>query len=113
METKDFCIGFLIGMIEGEGCIAKVSYTVKGKTYIYPQIVIENTDKELLEKCIDCLNTLNITSHIYYNKHKENHPGWKNSWRLVIIGKGNIQKIIALYSYKSQKLKKLLELNKY
>ncbi|MCX6815352.1 MAG: LAGLIDADG family homing endonuclease [Candidatus Aenigmarchaeota archaeon] len=113
METRDFCIGFLIGMIEGEGCIAKISHTIKGKTYVYPQIVIENTDKQLLEKCITCLASLDITVHLYYNKHKENHPNWKNSWRLVILGKKNMNKVVSFYSYKSQKFEKLIELNKY
>jgi hypothetical protein len=53
---NDLELGWLIGIIDGEGCLTIRHHTYDTKkfgkrTSFYPQLVVANTDKELVERC--------------------------------------------------------------
>jgi len=98
-ETNGFDLGFVVGMIEGEGCINSSSHDG------YPVVNIEicNTDRCLLEKCQEVLG-----GNIHTRKELtiSRHP--KKIYRLLTSGAYTkfTETILSLYPYLLSEKKK-------
>lgn len=75
--VSDFEIGWLAGIIEGEGSIVLpihkrvVGKTEKGRRQnlrVTPRIIITNTDKALIEKCVSILDRFGVGKWVRHTK---------------------------------------------
>jgi len=86
-ERQIFDIGWLVGLIDGEGCfsLSKIKTgKLKRADYIYPQIVVSSTSPEITAKTHQVLRNLGIASHtVYYPKVGSPH---KPVWSVRIAG---------------------------
>ena len=105
--NNEFMKGFIVGIIEGEG---HISYSVPSAR----QIIITNTDLNLLITTKQFLNFLNISCSIKeYNKDTiKKHPHWNKAFRIFITHRENFEKLYSLYTgidtRKKSELHKLL-----
>lgn len=77
MATKTADIGYLAGIIDGEGCIQLRDNHNKGKRF-YPRVTVKMTDLDVLEKCQQ------ITGAGIINTIKNVPEGHKPQWRWEI-----------------------------
>ena len=73
--TSQFEIGFMVGLIEGEGCIKHFRHSSQHGHYRsrYPSLSIVNTDLDLLEYAKKILDELGVSAI-----HKVNLPEMSN-----------------------------------
>lgn len=68
-ELLQFKLGWLIGMIEGEGLVGLYKGSAgkhrKNSDYYRPVIKIYNTDEQLIARCHQYLTELNVPHYIY------------------------------------------------
>lgn len=88
--------GFLIGLIEGEGCIKHFRHSSRHGKYKtrFPSLSISNSDMDLLEFAKNIFDKIGIHSHIF-NVHVAgdgegtNHACRKNTYELRVVGYKN------------------------
>ncbi len=94
--TKEQKISYLRGLADGEGWPAFYrDKTTRGhhkQGYANNRsICISNTDLQLLEKAQQLLESLGIISKIYKDSVAGTRKATKDSWKLTILGKENMQ----------------------
>ena len=111
MEISDeYKYGFLVGIIEGEGCVS-IQKLGKKKHCISGQIVIVNTDKNLINIIDEILRSLNFKYSIR-NHHTVDYikkTGNKEAWRIVITNRIDFEKLLPYYRIEGSIKKKKLE----
>lgn len=93
LERQSFDLGWLIGIIDGEGCftLSSVRKTPKGMATAYhPRIQITNTNIRIIEKAKGVLSTLGLTCYIYTRFPKIGRP----YYRLEIAGLKRVKKLM-------------------
>ncbi len=112
-ERLDFEIGYLLGIIDGEGHYGlKPEWNKQRKRYFYPEVVIANSNPEIITKCSETLKKLEIPHYIYTPKRhrKEKIP----VTRILIKGMKRINKFCqVLGQYPSAKLLQLNTLKEF
>ena len=88
-----FNIGYLLGIIDGEGTIslAKCKGYKKGTFKISPLISITNTDKRITDLCINALNLINIPHFITSSQKTKSN---KIIYKIIIGGLKRVDKFI-------------------
>jgi len=69
--VNDFEIGWIAGLIEGEGSICLHIHKRNGRSQnirVTPRVIVTNTDKEMIEKYINILDRLNIGKWVRHTK---------------------------------------------
>ena len=93
---NDFERGFIVGMIEGEGTITLSCGWHKGKNHIsvtmHPVVNVNNTSKELIDKCNLILNGSMYASRKYSKKRK---PYYRTEIHSIHKTKSFLELIIA------------------
>lgn len=83
-----FKIGWLVGMIEGEGCITlSKSGKVKNKigNKLSPYISITNTDKRLIDRAIEIVKSFDLPFYLDQRKYN-NGLKWKDRFTIQVYG---------------------------
>lgn len=112
-QERLFDIGYLLGIIDGEGCCQfGYKYLYKGCKVFSPRITIFNTNPNILQKIKDSLDNLEVSYYFFTIKlyGKAKWPGW----RIEIHGLKNIKKLTdMLLQYPSGKNERLQVLNDF
>jgi hypothetical protein len=89
MNCSQFELGWLAGIVDGEGSITIVK---RAKSFV-PQVKMSNTSKKLIDKYCEILDKLDI-SYQCYGKHKEGNR--KYQWDVSVDGRPRVLKFILL-----------------
>lgn len=91
-ERRTFQLGWLVGLIEGEGCItlnrSGVTKTNFG-TKISPYLSITNTNDKLMQKAVEVIKSLGLPFHLTMRK---------GVIRIEIWGQGRVKKWLEMIS---------------
>jgi len=84
-QTNSFRIGWIVGILEGEGWfILDKMWNWNKKWHIYkPMIGMNNTDETIIKQTDDILTEWKVGHHI--TKRNMKYP-WKDQWQLIIFG---------------------------
>src|SRR3990167_7858893 len=127
--VSDVEIGWLCGIIDGEGSICLQINKRKNRTQVLrvtPKVIISNTDKGIVEQTANILRKMGIGRYVTHtspnnSKHVSERGLVKNSYkditRIVVSGMKRVQRILGLiqdnlYGDKKQKailLKKFVD----
>jgi len=104
MNLTDFELGWLIGIIEGEG-------TIFVERYGYPRIKVSMTDKDTIIKVASLLQS----SMVKDDWHKRHYPQKQIQWKTSISGVKAAKWIRLIYPFMSKRRQKQIEkaLKKY
>ena len=90
-ERLLFEIAWLVGIIEGEGCIG-VCNNVSGKYRVHsPRISITNSDIELINACVVILKSLGLAYHV---GRKTRQKEFRNCWNITIMGHKRVKRFL-------------------
>lgn len=95
---KDHNLGYISGIIDGEGFVGFTNYKRPGRPsnnnniQIRPEISISNTNKGLMEYVVKIIENITGNNHNYYTKKEV--PGNKPIHELKIRNKDSLLKII-------------------
>lgn len=89
----DFDIGWLVGIIEGEGCFV-LSQDKRRPNLYNVKVQVESTDYDVILKLHNLVGG-NILESNYPSKFKH-FPNAKNSWRWTVSTKIKVKEIIEL-----------------
>lgn len=98
-QVTDFDLGWLVGIIDGEGCFSlNESNSWGGRyTYILPAVYIVNTKDSIIDKAASILKRLNIPHYVQVMTRAKHQ---KPAKRLNINGFKRVQKFLeVLASY--------------
>ena len=113
-ERLLFYIGYILGMIDSDGCcILKAKRRLKnGIRHFTPEIIINNTDYEIISKVKEALQELNLPFHIWEPKCHGKEK--RHIYRLHISGIKRIKNVTdILLEFPSGKKDRLQVLNDY
>jgi intein/homing endonuclease len=82
-QVTEFELGWLIGIIDGEGCYTLVRTTPNGNMKLTPAIKIVNTNDEIIEEICMILRKLGVAYYIYAAWRTGNR---KPAKRIEILG---------------------------
>lgn len=85
-------LGWVAGILEGEGCFTPSRQRVKGKQYTYARIQLNMTDEDVIRRFRDTVGTGNLHGPRSY----PNHPTWKPSWHWDCHGKEALELMRAI-----------------
>lgn len=96
-QVTDFELGWLIGIIDGEGCFSlNENKSWGGKyTYIIPSITIVNTKDEIIDKASSILKRLGIPTYVGIMTRAKHQ---KSAKRVVVNGYKRIEKFLQVLS---------------
>lgn len=112
-------IGWLSGILEGEGSICLQVNRRKDRTQVLrvtPKVIITNSDKLLIEKCVEILTKLGIGKYVMHTA--PNNGSFTNSTKdmtyIHISGLKRVKKLLetlksCLYGEKQHRLNRLLK----
>ena len=89
-ERRTFQLGWLIGLVEGEGCITLSRGAVtktKFGTKIQPYMSITNTNDQLMQRAVEVIKELDLPFHLAMRK---------GVIRIEIYGQGRVKKWLTL-----------------
>lgn len=87
-------IGWLCGIIDGEGTVTMTFHARKGKQpLIRPVITIINTDIQIINKIIEILKLLEIP---FWVNEKEATEKWKKRYRIEVSGIRRVMKFLPI-----------------
>lgn len=69
--VSDLEVGWLAGIIEGEGTIGLQIHKRKGRNQqmrVTPRVIISNTDKEIIEKCVNILDGIGVGKWVHMTR---------------------------------------------
>lgn len=90
-------IGWLAGIIDGEGTVGMYYQNKKKYHTINPSIEIVNTDPSILNKIMFILVRLDCTPYIQTKKHNVKlNPNWKLSYNLKIQKQIKLRRLIPI-----------------
>lgn|SRR5574341_513270 len=92
-QTTAFEFGWLIGAIDGEGCIGLSKRNRQKSINLKPHIQIANCDKDFINRCIRILSDLNIP---HWVSHYEGKNRRRESWQIAITGLKRVNKFLPL-----------------
>lgn len=108
-ERLHFDIGYLLGLIDGEGSYQLTvdygkRYKGSRKRYFTPQTSIFNSDPKIIDRCTEILRQLDITFHVWTPKLTKGHTPVT---RIVVHGiKRNKKLLDILTQYEHGKLER-------
>ena len=102
-ELNLFDLGWLVGIIEGEGCFVR-SVDKRRPNTINCKVQVESTDFDVIKRIQDLLGGSIIESN-YPAKYRA-FPSAKNSWRWSVSSKANVKEVSnIIYPYLSLRSK--------
>lgn len=79
---RDIDLGWVAGLLEGEGCFSPVKRTRKsGEKYLYLRIQINMTDEDVIRRLHEVVGAGNVTGPRLYK-----NPDWKPRWEWTLLG---------------------------
>ena len=81
--NREEALGYLAGIIDGEGCIA---YYPNSETYAGREVQIANTDKDIVKHVERCLEVLGIDCNI----RVQHYPNKKSCYEIHITHRDNL-----------------------
>lgn len=99
-KINDIQIGWIAGIIDGEGCIdfqqSKSKYYTTDRqgldVYYYPRVRISMTHPQTLIHLQELLTKLNVGHHISWKNPTEKK--WKKGWSISITGLKRVQRFL-------------------
>lgn len=95
----DFGLGWLVGILEGEGTFTVNKTTKGGKVYVYPQVAVNSTDEEVPRKLLEITGLGTVCGPFYY----KDKPNWKPRWLWTIRGKAATEVMDMAYPHLSSR----------
>src|SRR5690242_7481128 len=91
LERRAFELGWLVGLIDGEGCFTLTRKTgSKGTPAYFPTIQITNTNFALIRKADRILKDNGLTTYLYSRMPKVGKP----YWRLEVTGLKRVKRFM-------------------
>jgi hypothetical protein len=95
-RVTDLDLGWLAGIIEGEGCFYLQATHNRKQTAYSPQIFITNTNERIIAKAERIIKALGLACYIYLQKQ----GSYRNCWKVAVMGMKRVQRFIhILYPY--------------
>ena len=94
LSLSEFDLGWMIGIIDGEGCIGLWSRGGERKHTFKPGLRMSNTSKVLIDKFTGMLDIIECPYHIIYYKPRNERS--KEYWTVSIEGFKRLTKILPL-----------------
>ena len=94
LSLSDFDLGWMVGIIDGEGCIGLWSRGGERKHTFKPGLRMANTSKAIIDKFTGMLDTLGCPYHTVYYKPRNERS--KEYWTVSIEGFKRLPKILPL-----------------
>jgi|SRR5690606_25628561 len=105
-----FDIGYLVGMLEGEGCITLIAIGRKGRKKITPYISITNTNPIVFDTFSGIAKSLGLPFYVSQRRIKSG----KTAYRLEVTGAKRTKRWVdALLPYMAGKRRQLEILGEY
>jgi len=92
-QATPFELGWLVGAIDGEGCIGISRRNKRGKLgfTLKPHVQIANCDKTFIDRCTTILEKINVPFHVSFYAGKNRR---RESWQIAIAGLKRVDKIL-------------------
>lgn len=90
-------VGWVAGLLEGEGCFSLGSRKHGDKTYHYPRVQCIMTDPDVLNKLAQYVGVGNVSGPTGYNDPKRSH--YKDRYHWAIYSQNAIDLMIAIYPH--------------
>lgn len=104
---NDFNLGWIVGILEGEGCFGAYADSRRPSTFSV-KIQMESTDYDVVVR----LNSL-VPGRVWesnYPSKTKSFPNAKPSWRWAISDKSSVKELcIKLYPYMSERRKQQID----
>lgn len=109
---SQFELGWLSGIIDGEGCFGLHHLRTKGYEYLRPSLSLANTDARIITRIVEDFEKLGIPYYIC--KQKARHAGQKNAQMIQVPGIKRVKRLLdALYPYLGVKKQQAAVLQEY
>lgn len=100
-QDLHFNIGWLAGIIDGEGSI--IAYRSKSNNFYHIRIYVINTDARIIERCLEIFTELDILAYVNQKttSKKQREGSFKYSkvcWEIIISRRDAVQKLLTLIS---------------
>ncbi len=93
-QERLFHIGYLLGMLDGEGAVQfNCKHISKGRRYYTPKISVSNNNPLIIQQTIDSLKYLEIPFHVWTPKRTYGHEA-RVMYRITIAGIKRCQRFI-------------------
>lgn len=103
-QASDFEIGWLAGIIDGEGYLGITKVNRKDRkspNCVYTDLQITNTDTQIVERCASIIRKLGVNPYVLEKTHNVKlNPQWKTSYNICLRKFSDIVKILeAVYPH--------------
>jgi hypothetical protein len=113
-----FELGWLSGIIEGEGSVCLQIHKRKGRVQtlrVTPKIILTNSDKDLIEKCVEILSKIGVGKYVQHTR--PNKGSFMNATKdmvyIHISGMKRIRKLLESLKMFGEKQKRAEILKKF
>ena len=93
-QVTDIRIGWLIGIIEGEGSIIMGMSRVGKRVQYMPRVTITNTDPGIIWEATQVLEALGCGYHIVQRDAGNGHYGDRTLWDLIVCRLVSLEKLL-------------------
>ena len=98
-RPSDLELGWLVGALESEGCLTIVrSKWTNGKMYYNVAVIVCNTNKRFIERCVRSLTGLGVGHHVSWysveQQQKYNRRVKRPMGRITIWGKRRVRDLL-------------------
>lgn len=91
-KTLLFRIGWLAGILDGEGCI---SIRPNGKSWAY-EVNITSTSKLIAVRCREVISGLGIMCLLKVTEQRHLNPNWSDKYNIRVIRRASILKLLEI-----------------
>lgn len=93
-QLTDIKIGWLSGIIDGEGSITMGSHVRHGDTQYMPRVSITNSDPEIIWETIQILEALGCTYYVKPRVQMAGHLGKREMWDIAVFRFEALEKLL-------------------
>lgn len=85
-NATDIEIGWLCGLIDGEGTISLRWTAQKGKRYLVPFLQIANSDVATLDQCVEILHAFGVGHNVRWIDPSSSRLTKRTYWTILVVG---------------------------
>lgn len=105
MKQHDF--GWLVGILEGEGCFLLATTKGRGKTYFHPRIDMASTDEDVVQRVAKLLGT--SCRPVKYRAKLKNGQLAKQTWKTNAYSLKALNWMILLHPFMGKRRKRQIQ----
>jgi hypothetical protein len=95
-NVSDIQIGWLCGLIDGEGTLTLRWSAVRGKRYLAPFLQIANGDIATLDKCVEILSAIGVGHNVRWIDPAASRLTKRTYWTILVVGMKRLERLLPL-----------------